>query len=218
MTMAKKSTKKISEKDLAYTWAKEPDVQAEALQKQASAIERDLVAVLRDEWLERGGCTRCGGTGMVLGWSTLDGEGWDEWGQCPECKGASTEQTGGAGFSPDRRDAPCSSRGNMRHWIRPNIWAGAPKMHTEYEAIMSVARSLKLESDERIESLKPYGGKRVRIVAGRKYKHGTEGTCFWCGDTRYGRSCGFKLDGSETAEWTAERNVIAIDMFDKRDK
>lgn len=37
----------------------------------------------RAAWLMEGGCNRCGGSGRVVTWSTLDGPSWTEYGPCP---------------------------------------------------------------------------------------------------------------------------------------
>lgn len=47
------------------------------------AFMKDLTAQRRSEWLAGGGCRGgCGGSGYVLTWSTLDGEGYNEFGRC----------------------------------------------------------------------------------------------------------------------------------------
>ncbi len=50
----------------------------------------------------------------------------------------------------------------------------------------------------------------IEVVRGRKHPIGTKGKVFWVGDTRYGKSIGFKIEGSETALWVAYGNVEKV--------
>lgn len=51
-------------------------------------------------------------------------------------------------------------------------------------------------------------GRTVRVVKGRKVPKGTEGVCFWIGDSGYGRRVGMKVNG-ETV-WVDAANVEAV--------
>lgn len=53
-------------------------------------------------------------------------------------------------------------------------------------------------------------GCTLRVIRGKKYAYGTEGVCFWVGQTRFGRSVGFHLPGSKTPNWVDASNVERI--------
>ncbi len=53
-------------------------------------------------------------------------------------------------------------------------------------------------------------GEKITIVKGRKHVVGTVGIVFWVGDTKYGRSVGFKTEGDDTAKWVAFGNVEKV--------
>lgn len=53
---------------------------------------------------------------------------------------------------------------------------------------------------------------RIKVVRGRKVPLGTEGVCFWVGDSRYGARVGFKGDDGKTY-FTALKNVEATTGF-----
>lgn len=55
-------------------------------------------------------------------------------------------------------------------------------------------------------------GKRIRVVKGRKVPHGTEGSVFWIGESRFapcGRRVGFRSDSGDVY-WTSADNVEVI--------
>jgi hypothetical protein len=56
----------------------------------------------------------------------------------------------------------------------------------------------------------PAKGTRVRVVKGRKVPNGTEGECFWVGETQYGTRIGIR-DDAGTVHWTAATNAVALD-------
>ncbi len=82
--------------------------------------------------------------------------------------------------------------------------------HGEYERLSNEINALDTELDKsnRIEANPK--GYRVRVTAKRaKVKHGTEGLCFWIGDSQYGTRIGIKTDAGETI-WTALDNVSPV--------
>lgn len=56
-------------------------------------------------------------------------------------------------------------------------------------------------------------GKRVRVAKGRKVAVGTEGECFWLGETQYGRRAGIRDDQGQV-HWTAYDNVEVAEPLD----
>ncbi len=78
------------------------------------------------------------------------------------------------------------------------------------EAAEKAAQQAKYEADKRAaEAREPKKGRRVKVVRGRKIPVGTEGQCFWMGDTRYGTRVGLKNDAGETI-WVDAKNVEAV--------
>jgi hypothetical protein len=49
------------------------------------------------------------------------------------------------------------------------------------------------------------------VVKGRKVPPGTQGICFWVGETQYGKRVGLK-DADGVTHWTAAANVAAVKL------
>lgn len=75
-----------------------------------------------------------------------------------------------------------------------------------------------LKASDKVNSKRPAVGKRVRVVAGRKVEHGTEGVIFYAKEKnydKYGRSWGRELrigfkDDSGNVFWSYGKNVEVV--------
>jgi hypothetical protein len=75
----------------------------------------------------------------------------------------------------------------------------------EQEAIERARREARAEMDRKAVKK----GRTLRVVRGRKVKKGTEGRCFWVGESQWGKRVGMTLANGETV-WIDARNVEAI--------
>ena len=74
------------------------------------------------------------------------------------------------------------------------------------EAYERKARAAREETERKA----PRKGRRLRVVRGRKIPIGTEGTCFWMGESRYGTRVGLRVEGSAEPVWVDAKNVEAV--------
>lgn len=70
---------------------------------------------------------------------------------------------------------------------------------------------LNLEAIHYEEAEKLWGGKRVKVVKGRKYSLGTQGTVKWAGETRFGFSARVIWDDGDEG-WIAQRNLEVLNV------
>ena len=79
--------------------------------------------------------------------------------------------------------------------------AAAEKARRESEARRAAQRAEE-------ERKAPRKGRTLRVVKGRKVPKGTEGVCFWVGESQWGKRVGMKVAG-ETV-WVDAKNVEAV--------
>ena len=84
----------------------------------------------------------------------------------------------------------------------------------EAKAKAEIEAKARIEAAERArveyEAKKPRKGYVCRVVRGKKVPLGTEGTCVWLGETKYGLRVGLKVEGQAETVWTAAGNVEAV--------
>lgn len=88
------------------------------------------------------------------------------------------------------------------------------KAHVELERVEAAERQANADAAAEqarsaAEAKQPAKGKRVRVVRGRKVAKGTEGVCFWLGQSQWGWRVGLKTDAGETV-WVDARNCEAV--------
>ena len=98
---------------------------------------------------------------------------------------------------------------STRGWSYPCYGSrpdATPEVIALYAAYQAEAERKYREERERAEAARPARGKVLKVVRGRKVSIGTMGTCFWVGDSRWGKRVGIK-DAAGTVHWTAISNV-----------
>lgn len=182
--------------------------QRSTLQSERNAILKEITAGLVAEWIDRGGCQNCHGHERVVTWSTLDGPGWTEYGECPQCTPRSKEAgrepgSGWAGGYSAALSHDVSVDFLFRSLFdRPTLLTQAILLNTYDFQIDLLSQEIEDEED-RCEVAK---GKVLEVVAGRKVPRGVTGECIWIGDNGYGLRIGLKTSAGET-HWTAITNV-----------
>lgn len=83
------------------------------------------------------------------------------------------------------------------------VKAAQEKAYREAEARRAAERA-------EAERKAPRKGRTLRVVRGRKVPIGTQGVCFWIGDSRWGQRVGIKVAGSTDPIWVDARNVEAV--------
>lgn len=169
----------------------------------ADAVAEVVTAAIA-AWNATGGCARCHGSGAVITWSTLDGEGYDEHGPCPDCRTneGRTAAAQAAGLHP-QVGGPLGSRGANRV---ADLWAAearAPERITP----------LRLAADEaeraaRLDRAPLEKGQILIVVKGRKVPVGAVGIVVGFSANDFGRKVGL-LTGSGVL-WTADSNVEPV--------
>ncbi len=148
---------------------------------QAAKIDHDNA--IRDCLEENGVCMRCKGKGKIMVVYSMDFVA--EYGEvnCEDCNGKDD---------------------------KAKVKALLADFHGEYERLSNELNALDNELGKSVHIEANPKGYRVRVTAKRaKVKQGTEGLCFWVGQTQYGFRVGFKTDAGETI-WTALDNVSPV--------
>lgn len=145
-----------------------------------------------DAWKAKGGCLTCHGSKLVVTWSTLDGPGWTERGQCSAC----TEESKVAGLEPGARYAGGYSAYESGPMSPAEIGELGDR-RAEF-ALLNTYEIHLAELDRDVEDEERHciveKGKRVEVIRGRKVPKGTLGECFWTGPDKLQR-------------WRANRNA-----------
>lgn len=102
-------------------------------------------------------------------------------------------------------------------WPNLGVTVDAPEvLKVLYEAHQEVKRQESAEEESKRrqaylaeKAKEPAKGKRVKVVRGRKVPIGTEGDCFWLGESRYGHRLGLKTSAGETV-WVDAKNCEAV--------
>lgn len=144
-----------------------------SLQKKLSSYQDEVVKKAHSEWESQGGCKTCNGSGTVVTWTTLDGPGWTEYGDCqnPQC----TSRT--LGLKP--YFVNCSGYTTTKFDLDLVL----------DEKILSLRKKIKKEQsklDAEIIKWSPHRGVLIEVVEshGRKQNRiekGTLGLVFWVG-------------------------------------
>lgn len=168
------------------------------------------------DFVAAGGCLSCSGTGTVLTWSTMDGEGYNEFGACT-APGCSPETRKASGTNPAGSFAkfhPTASKVPSPYLVYP--FFGVAKAWVDDELHRVTAEMKVVESAIELKL-----GAVVEVVKGRKVPIGTKGTVIWIGEgrsyapRRYSwrnayaagpKRVGIK-DAEGTVHWTAASNV-----------
>lgn len=184
---------------LRELYNKQQDLTTERLNLAMSLTEK-----LGQAWLQAGGCNACLGHGLVVTWSTLDGPGYTEYGDCG-CPAENRVKKPGSYW----KGGWCAAVAGL---VNFNDLLSLPEFHSEAILLNTYdlhieANSLKIK-DEEAKCEVSYG-KPVVVVKGRKIPHGTEGECFWVGNDRfnkYNKRIGFRTASGDTM-WTSLSNV-----------
>jgi hypothetical protein len=204
----------------------------------AETARSEFIASLRakrfTEWRQAGGCERCAGTGSVLTWSTLDGDGYNEFGQCTGIHAGDEIRSNEYPYAVVGRvehDIPCTARtlgpipGTVRSYRgadcnRPYALPIPPLVQSSDEAAtiaehdenVDLAKSLLANVEKRFALVT---GCNVEVVKGRKVPIGTKGTVRWVGRDDYSRTGGLRVgiaaEGQEKLIYTSDSNLMVVD-------
>lgn len=148
-------------------------------------------------WESKGGCKKCLGTERVLTWSTLDSEGYDEFGPCQDC----TDATRAAGKHP----LCYAPRGSRSSGVTSSVEYAKSNFYKEMEEVL-VAAGIANENFRTCISNELHRGDYIIVVKGRKVPVGNHGMVIAIVGGSYGPRVGF-IDGTGTVVWIAAANV-----------
>lgn len=185
-----KTTKPVNLRSLELESAR---VAWQAAREASDKFNRVLTHARRAEFKAACGCSKCGGRGWVVVWSTLDGDCYTEYGTCPECGGDKSRPFDRSYYSKDDRNHYRNHPGLYATEEESEIAAQHSEIRHTTEARYQAAR----------EALEPGVGRTLVAVSGRKVKPGTIAQCVWYGRGRafgYGEAplrVGVKLASGE---------------------
>jgi len=155
------------------------------------------------EFVAKGGCTTCDGFGKVLTWSTLDGPGWDEFGDCPNPN--CTAKTVGV-------DVTCGHPGSRGYHVNPENFPVTAEDKALWEMERYSIECAEKSLDDMREKWIPRKGKIVECIRTSKgCDKGDKGKVFWEGikENQFGTThkVGFhNQDGVEC--WTTVNSCV----------
>jgi hypothetical protein len=163
-------------------------------------------------FLSKGGCQACGGHGVVVNWSTLDGWGYTEFGTCT-AEGCTPRSRALTGTTPliYRR----AQYGRTTPTMTAEQRAEEARLRLEYNKW----HHMRACAETALEVYRmPTKGQRVRVVKGRKLPVGTEATVFWSRDGRVGLDVTGRRDPktgfAQDAVFMSAANVEPVESFD----
>jgi hypothetical protein len=173
--------------------------------------ERKAFEFARHDWMEDNNyCTACDAKGCKAYRPTLDYINDFYVSHCEKCGG--TGKTDGTGTK-------CQAVNGAHQYgsvISSELVAPAHEevrvkfpYHKELRELCDQWSSLLQEAKQARDAEKDPKGHRVVVARGRKVKKGTEGLCFWCGESQYGKRVGIKTDSGEKV-FTALENVDLV--------
>jgi len=169
------------------------------IKQTVSKIEKTIRSNFLDEWLKKGGCTTCQGTGSRVVWDTLDSLSgcYAEYGGCDQC-------------TPERRAISGINYSYTGKYF--NIDRSKFEDYLKSQTKMFYPKMYELENEVDHYQRKAYNftkGINVIVKKGRKVPVGIIGKIFYLKESNYGLNVGFK-DIAGNVYWNYSHNLEII--------